>query len=110
MLVARTRKHVVGLERHVAPELPCHADGALPAVRDFRQLPRGRSQFLQVPDQASGRIVICVAEELRGLIEGGQRPIERVRRKIGAAVIICRNERDRRSGLCPLHIRGRDIW
>ena len=43
MLVARAREHVVGLERHVVPELPCHADGALPAVPDFRQLPRGRS-------------------------------------------------------------------
>ena len=40
--------------------LPCDAGGGLPAVRDFRQVPRRRCQFLQVADQASWRIAVRV--------------------------------------------------
>ena len=96
MLVATAGEYVIGLEGHVAPELPLHANGGLPAVPDFRQLPRRRCQFHQVADQASWCIVVGVAEKLRGLIEWRQRPVERVRREIGAAIVIRGDERDRR--------------
>jgi len=91
--IRRTVAEITGLLRE--RELRFR-DLGIESMRDFRQRSRRRCQFLQVADEAPGRIAVRVAEELCRLLECRQRSIERVRCKISTAVVVRRDERDRR--------------
>src|SRR5262249_39713414 len=49
VLVSAASEHVVGLDGHVARELPLHPDGGLDTVGDVRKLGR-RSEFRRITE------------------------------------------------------------
>ena len=99
--------HVIDLQRREASELLRDADGALPAVRDVRVV-GNRRLFLEIAQQAPGPVV-DVAEPLQRLVVGRQRPVERVRREVGPAVVVDANDGNRQRTLRPQHVRVQDV-
>ena len=85
---------VVGLHSNHITKLTLNANRGLPAVLDIRVVGR-RRQLLQAARETAGPVVVDVAEVRKGLRGRRGRPVKRVQREVGPAVVVDFDRRDR---------------